>query len=215
MIANQYYGDEISDEQYYVYDLISKRMEICKNNNLIKNIIDPNSFMVRFYDFSGKYLFLNGYILDSNYNIFSKINEIYADIYGLVITNGEIKQLIIKSNLDLENPQDKKSTRNSVLIPFVPNPFREKAMYEIYENKTLAVSDLEQFDSFDLRILRNMIFAKHNYAFKDKFLQAYFNLYRFYTGNHDKNRLTDVNHLLTPEDKKNLELIQEVSKKKK
>jgi hypothetical protein len=52
-----------------------------------------------------------------------------------------------------------------------------------------------------------MVFAKHNYAFKDKFLQAYFNLYSFYSGNHDKNRLTDVSHLLTSVDKKNLELI--------
>jgi hypothetical protein len=205
-------GGEIADEQYYEYDEISKDVTLSKNNDMIKKTIDPNSFIIRFYDFSGKYLFLDKYIMDSGYNFFSKINEIYADVYGFVIAEGEMKQLILKSNLDkVENEKEQRY----VLIPFIPNPFKEKAMYQIYENIELKKSDLQQFDAFDLRILRNMVFAKHNYAFKDKFLQAYFNLYSFYSSyGYDKNRLADVTDLLTSIDKKNLELIQQMSKEK-
>jgi hypothetical protein len=200
---------EIADEQYYIYDEINKKHSLSKNNIILKNTLDPNA-VVLLYDLSGKYVFLHGYILDSNYNFFSKINAFSASIYGLIFTQKGIGQLIVKSKLDLK---DGEKENNQVLIPFVPDPFKEKAMYEIYKNIELKALDLQRFDAFDLRILRNMIFAKHNYAFKDKFLQAYFNLYNFYSFS-NANRLTDVNHLLTPEDKKNLELIQQVSKQK-
>jgi hypothetical protein len=211
MIAYQYYGDEISDEQYYVYDLISKKVEMCKNNELIKNNINPMAFNVDYYDINLEYVFIQNFILDKEFNIFSKINEFcFTNIYGFVFSNNEIKQLIVYSILD---SKDNKKDNIGVLIPFTPDPFKEKAMYGIYENKELTISDLEQFDAFDLRLLRNMVFAKHNYAFKDKFLQAYFNLYSFYRRNYN-NRLTDVNDLLTLEDKKNLELIQKISKMK-
>jgi hypothetical protein len=206
-----YDGGEISDEHYYIYDEISKKIGLSENNDILKTIFDPNSLNTKFYDLSGKYVFIGEYIIDSSYNVFSKIKDFNTDIYGIVISNREIKQLLLKSTLDLqENAKDK----TEVLIPFIPNPFREKAMYEIYENITLKAEDLRRFDAFDLRILRNMIFAKHNYAFKDKFLQAYFNLYDFYRVSNNKVRLTDVNHLLTPTDKKNLELIQQIIKTK-
>jgi hypothetical protein len=207
-IADLYYGDEISDEQYYIYDEISRKLILSKNNDILKENINANVNMIQFYDFSGKFLFWTNCIMSSDGNIFSKLKKINADIYGIVISNQETKQFLLKSNLDSQK------NKIAVLIPFIPNPFKEKVLYEIYENIELTASDLDRFDAFDLRILRNMIFAKHNYAFNDKFLQAYFNLYSFYSSNYDKNRLTDVSHLLTPEDKKNLELIEQVSKNK-
>jgi hypothetical protein len=211
LMMGYYDGGEIPETQYYVYNEISKKYSLAPNNDLMQKIIEPNSAIVRFYDLPMQHIFLDKFIFDSNFNLLSKFKYHGIDIYGFVLSNQIITQLIIKSNVDSENG---KKEGNKVLIPFIPNPFKEKAIYEIYENIELKAEDLEQFDAFDLRILRNMIFAKHNYAFKDKFLQAYFNLYGFYSANSKKNRLTDVSHLLTPEDKKNLELIEQVSKKK-
>jgi hypothetical protein len=208
MVADEYYGDERTKEQYYIYDFISKKLELCKNNDEIKSNINPMAFGINFYDLSGNHVFLREHILTSDFKIFSKcLYQQYTDIYGLVISKEEIKQIILHSKLDAGDLD--------VLIPFIPNPFREKALYEIYENMELKAEDLKQLDTFDLRLLRNMVFAKHNYAFKDKFLQAYFNLYGFYKANSDKNRLTDVSHLLTIEDKKNLELIEQAEEKMK
>jgi len=209
MLANLDDGD-ISDEQYYVYDERNKIVKKLNTNNFIKENISPETFGVKFYDLSGDYVFLTEHILNSNFEIYNnRLYQANTDIYGFVIVNQEIKQLLLKSNLDSD---DSKNEENNVLIPFIPDPNKEKAMYEIYENVELTAQDLQRFDAFDLRLLRNMIFAKHNYAFKDKFLQAYFNMYSFY--GYQTNRLMDVNKLLTTIDKKNLELIQQASKQK-
>ena len=202
-----YYGDEITDIQYYIYNEVSKKLNLAENNDVIKENIEH--MWLASYDVSGEYAFFDEYIMRSTRDIFSKKLRLSDGISGFVISEGKIKQLLKYSYL---NPIENKERGNLVLIPFVPDPFKEKSMYEIYENIELKAQDLQRFDVFDLRLLRNMIFAKHYYAFKDKFLQAYFNLYNFY--HYKKNLLTDVNHLLTPIDKKNLELILQVSKQK-
>jgi hypothetical protein len=214
MIADEYYGDERTKEQYYVYDETLKVLTKLINSDFIKENIPSEIFGIRYYDLSGNYVFLTEHILTSDFHIFSKrLYQRYNDIYGLVIMKGEIKQLILYSCLD---SKDNETDGNNVLIPFIPNPYREKALYEIYENIELKAEDLKQLDAFDLRILRNMIFAKHNYAFKDKFLQAYFNLYGFYGYDEkQKSRVTDINKLLTPADNKNLELIRQAEAYKK
>jgi len=203
-----YYGDEVTNIQYYIYNEVDKTLNLAKDNDFIQKNIEHK--WMEFYDITGKYIFFQECIMDSMRNIFSKKLYLnYNGMCGLVIAKGEIKQFICYSRLD---PEVSKKEGDNVLIPFIPDPYREKAMYEIYENIELTAQDLQRFDAFDLRLLRNMIFAKHNYAFKDKFLQAYFNLYSFYS--YQTNRLTDVNKLLTPTDKKNLTLIQQVSKQK-
>ncbi|MDR0505605.1 MAG: YARHG domain-containing protein [Dysgonamonadaceae bacterium] len=204
------YCDETTDIQYFVYNEITKKLTVSKNNDIIKKNTEYQS--VNFHDISGKYVFWSDCIMSSTGNIFSmRLSWLYNNINGFVIANGEIMQYICYSFLDSE---DNKKRGNDVLIPFIPNPLREKAMYEICENIKLKSEDLKQLDVFDLKILRNAVFAKYNYAFKDKFLQAYFNLYSFYGRNHNKKRIADVNNLLTPIDKKNLELIQQISKSK-
>jgi len=85
----------------------------------------------------------------------------------------------------------------------------DKALYDIYNNTALSKSDVEKFDDWELNKLRNMIFAKHGYQFQSEYLQAFFNLFNFYNNVEKKD---DVNNLLTPTDKKNLQLIQQVSK---
>jgi len=87
-------------------------------------------------------------------------------------------------------------------------PF-DKALYDIYHNILLEKKVVETFDEWELNKLRNMVFAKHGYQFKSEYLQAFFNLFDFYN---NIEKISDVNALLTPTDKKNLTLIQQASK---
>jgi hypothetical protein len=90
-------------------------------------------------------------------------------------------------------------------------PF-DKALYDIYNNTLLQKSTLETFDKWELNKLRNMVFAKHGYQFQSEYLQAFYNLFNFY--NHIA-KTTDINKLLTPIDKKNLQLIRQAENKSK
>jgi len=85
----------------------------------------------------------------------------------------------------------------------------DKALYNIYHNVLLERAVVETFDAWELRKLRNMIFAKHGFQFESHYLQAFFNLFAFYRG-----QTRNVNHLLTSEDRQNLALIQEISRQR-
>jgi hypothetical protein len=68
----------------------------------------------------------------------------------------------------------------------------------------------------ELDILRNTVFARYNYKFNSEFYQAYFNYYGFYRSEEKRrNRVKNVDHLLTASDKNNLRLIAQASKKGK
>ena len=87
----------------------------------------------------------------------------------------------------------------------------DKALYDIYNNVLIDKTEVETFDEWELNKLRNMIFAKHGYQFKSEYLQAFFNLFDFYN---NIKKTDDVTNSLTPSDKKNLEVVQLVSKEK-
>jgi len=87
----------------------------------------------------------------------------------------------------------------------------DKALYNIFHNVLLERAVVETFDAWELRKLRNMVFAKHGFQFESEYLQAFFNLFDFY--NHIV-KTRNVNHLLTPVDRQNLALIQEVSRQR-
>ncbi|MBL6445366.1 YARHG domain-containing protein [Fulvivirga sp. 29W222] len=63
------------------------------------------------------------------------------------------------------------------------------------------MEDLNKLNEEDLSILKNVVFAKHNYGFSSEFYQAYFNLFHFYnTDEKRKNRTKDILGLLTKSD---------------
>ena len=82
----------------------------------------------------------------------------------------------------------------------------EKAFYQLYYDTVFSdVSLKKQFDEYELALLRNFIFAKHNYKFVNLFYQAYYNTFTFYNNyNWRKNRLVNVDKYLTKSDRENL-----------
>jgi hypothetical protein len=76
---------------------------------------------------------------------------------------------------------------------------------EILSDRELELHHIKNFDStFDLRILRNSIFAKHGYIFKSQDLTNIFKKYNWYSP-----KLNDVDQLLTINDKYNIDIISQ------
>ena len=122
---------------------------------------------------------------------------------GMNKQQGKIVNYFMWSNLN-DDAQTK------IIVPYVFSPSLDILMYQVYHDTMIKKGDLQKFSKYELGILRNLIFAKYNYAFSSEFYQAYFNLYEFY-GNEkaQKSRLRDVNNKLTEADRANIQLIKE------
>jgi hypothetical protein len=70
--------------------------------------------------------------------------------------------------------------------------------------RLLTVSELQALSMQELRIMRNEIYARHGYIFKKKELMSHFSDQPWY-----KPCNTNVDHLLTDIEKKNIELIKQ------
>jgi hypothetical protein len=135
----------------------------------------------------------------------SDFENVTNRIAGINKQKGKIVNYFMYSYLDND---DKKQ----VIVPYVFSPHLDTLMYNVYHNKILRKEELKDFKKYELGILRNLIFAKYNYAFSSEFYQAYFNLYEFYNDNDRKlrkSRVKNVDSLLTEVDKANIKLLRE------
>ncbi len=128
------------------------------------------------------------------------------DLVGWNYQNGQLTSHNFKSRTD-EKP-NWAPRFSEVIIPYRFTLRMERSLYRIYHNEIMLKEDTDKFDLYDLLILKNMVFAKHNYGFEKRFYQAFFNLFGFY-GNDEKrkSRTKEVNHLLSVTDRNNLRII--------
>jgi serine/threonine-protein kinase len=73
--------------------------------------------------------------------------------------------------------------------------------------RALTRDELLEYSKDDLKIMRNEIFARHGYVFKDPELRAYFNKQSWYVGQYD-----DVSGFLSPVERQNVEVIKQLEK---
>ncbi len=94
---------------------------------------------------------------------------------------------------------------------FLPYKFDSQLWHlidQVFNNQPLYKNDIQQLDFYQLSILKNSVFAKHNYQFNSDFYKAYFSLFAFYANEEaGKTRTKNVNALLTDNDQSNLKLI--------
>jgi hypothetical protein len=83
---------------------------------------------------------------------------------------------------------------------YIFNP--EAGVYPKTSTTLLTKTDVENMDGQDLRIMRNEIYARHGYSFKDKDLRAYFDQQDWYMP-----MAIDVRDELTETEAKNIDLI--------
>lgn len=216
LIATGYIESGIAENiEYHLLDEKTNGFRTISPSEPIRKIMNTEQIpTLLYYDLNQNFAFNIEGILNSDYNSFSGFLNKSFEINGLEIINRSVVQLFIVSSLD-EFIRPLSNQPKMVVIPYSPCAYREKAMYIIYNNKLLSMSDFTLLSELDIKLLRNMVYAKHNYTFDDKFLTAFFNMYQFYKFNRHRTRLSDVSHLLTEADKTNLELIRAAEEKLK
>jgi hypothetical protein len=154
-------------------------------------------------------------IFNQEFKAIGKVLDLnYPTVHGVNIQKNEIQNYFLGSMTDTKDSTKRVGgdyANKFVIIPYVFNPTLELAMYKAYSNSLLKKEDVKGLGKYELGILRNVIFAKYNYAFTSEFYQAYFNLYEFYGDwQQQKSREKDVSQLLTEIDKANVAFVREV-----
>lgn len=77
------------------------------------------------------------------------------------------------------------------------------SLYPQASDRLLTSDDVNNLSGWDLKIMRNEIFARHGYIFKKEEMQNYFQYEKWYTPRYD-----NVDDMITDVEKKNIELIK-------
>ncbi len=83
------------------------------------------------------------------------------------------------------------------------NSNSDKKNYDVACEKVLTESDIQGYSSYDLKIMRNWIFARHGYIFKTTDMRDFFENQSWYYGEYD-----DVSDMLTDIERYNIDFIK-------
>jgi len=121
----------------------------------------------------------------------------------------------LKNSVSGINYRNELDNRANVIVPYKFSVPQELAMVKVYDDSLLTREEVSVFGKYELSILRNLIFAKHNFKFDSDYWQAYFNLFEFYRSEEKrKSRTKEVEKLFTSTDKKNIDMIRKEEKKR-
>ncbi|MBY0435740.1 MAG: YARHG domain-containing protein [Cyclobacteriaceae bacterium] len=145
------------------------------------------------------------FVFDVNFNFIGRSLEKEINQVGVNVVDNKVKSCNVFS----------KSDKSMVVIEYTPRYDLDKIFYKMFYDSVILNREIK-FKKSDLELLKNFIFAKHNYQFTSEYYQAYFNLFSFYGSPEKlKTRTKDVNKHLSDADKKNLALINSMLKNAK
>ena len=139
-----------------------------------------------------------GFIADA-IHVTGTIQFAYYDHDGIYINTANAGAI---DDYDIYTIQDNIIAVTSEYMEFVEGEYvmeeTGKTIYTIdyYVESEGKFKSLQDVEEKELKILRNRIFAKHGYIFKNEFYTNYFTDFAWYTPQHD-----NVDHLLTTEEK--------------
>ena len=146
----------------------------------------------------------DAFVVDKNFNLMDRALQRQISIQYPIYENGKKTWNVISSQTD---------SSKSCFFKIKLNYALEKAFYNIYHNTRMSQKSLQGFDKYELMLLKNFVFAKHNYGFNNPFYQAYFNTFIFYSDEQKKkSRKKNVDNLLTNSDRSNLAILQKAVK---
>ncbi len=199
-------------EKSKTFDIDMKTYNVLEN----KNDLFKNESTRSFVEVSTNYHLVesqrNFFLYSADGSLYSALNRIFK-VVGWNYTTNILKSYNVESKLD-EKKYKSGKTRKKVIIPYKLTFGLEASLYNVYHNQEVDKALFKEFGLYELLILKNMVFAKHNYAFSKPFYQAYFNLFEFYNDERKRaSRTKDMTGLLTEADTKNLEMINKALKK--
>lgn len=128
-----------------------------------------------------------------------------GSVVGLLILIVAVKYVMSldfgKSKTDIETTQTTQPTYQESNTPNTQNTSSGK--YQQASERVLASSDIVNLNKYELKIMRNEIYARYGYIFKTADMKAYFESQSWYTP-----RYNDVTSFLTETEKRNIELIK-------
>lgn len=141
----------------------------------------------------------------SNNNNDDKIQELEKKL------NEQEREMLLDKQNRLENELSEKnneieSLKNNNNSTVVKQEFHALGYgaYPEASHHILTSRELRKYSSYDLRIMRNEVFARYGYIFKSSDLREYFNAQEWY-----RPLYNNVNHRLTHIEKVNVEKIKE------
>lgn len=212
-------GDSYDDVQYFVYDLSTKNLTEVSNRILpictqlksdlnsyeyridkIRSKFFPNSLVV---SHSGCVEYKLPFLLNAELNVTDELVNRYRKSTGsIVVDDASIGYFGVSMT-------DKKET---AYITEIPAPRLESCYKKVMKNTILTTADVRGLSKYQLDLLMNFIYAKHNMRFNDLYNQIYFNQFIFYRSQ-VKSRNNEVSSFFTIEDKESLKLVRSYSKR--
>ena len=184
-------GSSYESKRIFLFD--KKKKEIIDTIKTITTLYMPTYF-------SNFVVLNNEKLFDQNLNFISTIPSISLIKEGHIIKNNKIQYYIAES---------RDYNRKSIYVNFPDNINFILAASDIYDNKKLSRERLKELNQYDLWLLKNFVFARHQYKFDNPYLQSFYKIFYFYGF---KTKFTK-NISLTPIDKQNLKIILEARKK--
>ena len=134
-----------------------------------------------------------------------KIGKASLAIFGILLLVIAIKYM---KSIDLNKPKQSIETTKVVLPTYQKKSIQNvqntgSGKFQEASDRVLTAADIAGLSQFDLKIMRNEIYARHGYIFKTKDMKAYFNGQSWYTPSYD-----NVISFLSETEKKNIELIK-------
>ena len=216
------------DVKYFLYNTVSDEVSKFK---AFENL-DINFESVRsrdsFYDMTGLFIFVpvsqhnyNEVILnkkkpfnkvllfDRNFNYLQECLPRKMQIVGYNYEKDTAVSVNLRSELDIKNSRwDEHVAEAIIAYPLTIDI--EKVLYAIYRNQELSSYDIRRLSQEQLRLAKNMVFARHNYQFDSPYYQAFFNLFDFYrTEDMRKARTKTMEGKLSYHDMRNLKLLND------
>lgn len=229
LIETGIYDGGLTNLSYFTLDTKSKKVEdITRTANFQKLVADPKANLINYphyrhlsfepkignefiVDSSDSLAYFSAgfhesdarweqdaFVMDHNYKIIGRVLKRKMNIVGHGMNDIE-RWFRVRSFTD---------STSSVDFNLQLKYDIEKAFYYIYYDSLIDKTTLDNMNKHELSLVKNFIFAKHNYQFSSIFYQAYYNTFSFYNSSKSKQyRTKEVSHLLTEADKKNLDLI--------
>jgi len=208
VVAGTYESGSHLAEKYFTYDITNDKIQNYAFPMLrTKKDLRYKTFSINDYcllNYKSQQLMTNDYLLDNSFQSIGLLMQ-RDDCKGAGFPL-DVNQIFFyfRSNLD----RKQRFRLVNVLISYKPIKEVEFNIFRIYNDSLVNKKDFPVLNKDDLLLLKNMVFAKHNYKFDMEYYQAFFNLFSFYNSDKDRQKRTkEVNHLLTEMDKKNLQLI--------